>query len=137
MKQFSRILCATVLAGSMISAASADIDVGIIADSPSGGGDSGGSHGGNVAAAAYLGSVAFCILVAGPSAAQEKWDKTGKKPTLQDDLEAISMCPIPVFGLASVYARGYRHLQWRKAHGLPVGSDITTNDVIRKALGAQ
>jgi|SRR3989344_5141671 len=138
MKYFSMSVCSLAAMLAMASAAFADIDIGIAEStesSTSGSGNNGGG-GGNAVRAFYIGLIPFCIFTRGPALAQEKWIRMGKKPTFDEDLTAVAGCLEPVSGLVDTYARGVRLQKWMRARGLSVGDGVTTNDIIKKSMGA-
>jgi len=126
--------------------ASADIGIGpiggFLGGVPSGGGSphghGHGSGGGGVAAGAAIGAAGLCVVIAGTTAAQGKWDKYKKRTTRKEEMAAISMCGVPFVGLVMAYQYGYRHLQWRKRHGLPLGvPGANTKEITCRAIGCR
>src|SRR3989338_9526538 len=136
MKRFIVSACSLAVMLAMASAAFADIDIGIAESTESSTSGNSDGGGGNAVGAFYIGLVPFCIFTRGPALAQEKWIRTGKKPTFDEDLTAVAGCLEPVSGLVDTYSRGVRLQKWIRARGLSVGDGVTTNDIIKKSMGA-
>ncbi|MBI4068391.1 hypothetical protein HY413_03215 [Candidatus Kaiserbacteria bacterium] len=138
MKRVTVSVCSLAMMFAVTSAALADIEIGPIGESTesSTGSGNGEGGGGNAVAAFYIGLIPFCIFTRGPALAQEKWIRTGKKPTFDEDFTAVAGCLEPVSGLVDTYARGVRLQKWMRARGVSVGDGVTTNDIIKKSMGA-